>query len=121
QDREHYPAIANGPTDGARFPAKILQALVERTVYAITQEESRYALNGALFIGDGKTLRMVATDGHRLSLAEASASGEHKVIVPRKALSEIALLAAALTKGRNDSKDNEEVLFVRDENHMFFH
>jgi DNA polymerase-3 subunit beta len=129
QEKEHFPATPTLQKTGVGFSASTLQSLVERTVYAITLEESRYALSGALFESDENALRMVATDGHRLACAEASAvAGHHRRIVPRKALSEIAFLSAARVKELK-SKDsqvqaqaqaNGEVLFVSDENHMFF-
>jgi DNA polymerase-3 subunit beta len=131
QEKEHFPEIAKSPTISAGFSASVLQTLVERTAYAITIEESKYALAGALFESNEKILRMVATDGHRLSLAEASGkkTGKHRVIIPRKALNEIALLSAARIKDLKD-KDSKvraeaeaegEVLFALDANHLFFH
>src|SRR6185503_6787079 len=130
QEKEHFPEIAKRIKSTAGFSACVLGSLVERTAYAITTEESRYALSGALFESDQKTLRMVATDGHRLSLAEARGekAAKHRVIVPRKALNEIAILSAARIKELKSKDSGEqakekadgEVLFALDDNHMFF-
>jgi DNA polymerase-3 subunit beta len=59
----------------------------------MAQQDVRYYLNGTLLETQGKTLRAVATDGHRLSLAEAelaeSVSGTQQVILPRKGVLEL--------------------------------
>src|SRR5262249_48372745 len=86
-------------------------------IFAITQEESRYALNGALMLFAEDKLQMVATDGHRLALAaftfEAPVGEEAlKVIVPRKALGELLKLTAG--------PDSGSLEFARDENHLYF-
>lgn len=130
QDKEHFPAIAKSPKETTALPAAVVHSLVERTIYAITMEESRYALNGALFERDESTLRMVATDGHRLSIAESEMNGSdrHRVIIPKKALAELLNLTAARIKeikAGSDSKAKEEaeregILFARDDNHLFF-
>jgi DNA polymerase III subunit beta len=69
------------------------QRLLEKTHFAMAQQDVRYYLNGTLLETSGKTLRAVATDGHRLSLAETelvevSEPGQ-QVIVPRKGILEL--------------------------------
>jgi len=86
---DNFPQLAAAPAgDGLLLPAgKFLEAL-RRVRFAISKEESRYTLNGALLeIKDGK-VRVVATDGHRLALAEfpGGEGGEVRCIVPRNAL-----------------------------------
>jgi DNA polymerase-3 subunit beta len=115
QAKEHFPSTPKSEKGGVVIPANVLNGLINRTVFAITQEESRYALNGSLLIlSDGK-LQMVATDGHRLALAasdiEQSSDEALKVIVPKKALIELGKLTAGLD-------DNLEL--SRDENHLYF-
>ena len=89
--------------DGAnRFEidAAELRRLIDKTRFAISTEETRYYLNGIyLHVADGdkgKVLRSVATDGHRLALAEIEApkgsEGLAGVIVPRKAVGEVRRL-----------------------------
>jgi DNA polymerase-3 subunit beta len=116
QAKEHFPSTPRSSGTALSFPAAILNDLVGKTVYAITQEESRYALNGALlFTANGK-VQMVATDGHRLALAASEAvdgaSDESvRVIVPKKALAEILKMTAG---------EESNVEFSKDENHLFF-
>jgi DNA polymerase-3 subunit beta len=72
---------------------KVLKEMVGQTSFAISHDESRYALNGVLLsIGPGE-IRLVATDGHRLALASrplANGGGGGTGIVPRKAVQEVA-------------------------------
>ncbi len=67
--------------------------LLEKTQFSMAQQDVRYYLNGILLEVAGKTLRAVATDGHRLALCEVklkkASKGEHQVIVPRKGVLEL--------------------------------
>jgi DNA polymerase III subunit beta len=120
QAKEHFPSTPVLKQTGLAIPATAIHDLIARTIFAITQEESRYALNGALVLisGTDNKLQMVATDGHRLSLAactlENSASGdqeEQKVIIPKKALNELLKLTSGAEGMLN---------FDKDENHLYF-
>jgi DNA polymerase-3 subunit beta len=73
-----------------------LRHLLEQTQFSMAQQDVRYYLNGLLFETDGTTLRAVATDGHRLALAELTMSvkaeqGE-QIIIPRKGVLELQRL-----------------------------
>jgi DNA polymerase-3 subunit beta len=59
-----------------------LQSLIGKTKFAISMEESRYTLNGGLLILKPDTIARVATDGHRLALAETKARGIRRVCNP---------------------------------------
>ena len=82
------------------IPAAELRRLIDRTRFAISTEETRFYLNGIYLHGvegeKGRVLRAVATDGHRLALADAEApKGAENlpgIIVPRKAVAEIRRL-----------------------------
>lgn len=118
QAKEHFPSTPRADKAGVTIPAAVMNGLINRTVFAITQEESRYALNGALLSSGEGRLQMVATDGHRLALAAASldqsldaSADQLKVIVPKKALIELAKLTAGA---------EEDLEFSRDENHLYF-
>ena len=78
------------------MPAKALQRLIDKTRFAISTEETRYYLNGIYVHSNAGRLRAVATDGHRLALAEAElpagADGIPGVIIPRKTVAEIRRL-----------------------------
>src|SRR5246127_3973539 len=67
--------------------------LIDKTHFSMAQQDVRYYLNGLLLETDGKSLRAVATDGHRLALCEMELSGKarnnHQVIVPRKGVLEL--------------------------------
>jgi DNA polymerase-3 subunit beta len=67
--------------------------LIDKTHFSMAQQDVRYYLNGLLLETDGKTLRAVATDGHRLALCETELSAKAKtsqqVIVPRKGVLEL--------------------------------
>ena len=70
-----------------------LHKLLTRTQFSMAQQDVRYYLNGLLLETSGKTLRAVATDGHRLALAEielaSKVAKESQVIVPRKGVLEL--------------------------------
>lgn len=67
--------------------------LIDKTHFSMAQQDVRYYLNGLLLETDGKTLRAVATDGHRLALCETELAGKaqtsQQVIVPRKGVLEL--------------------------------
>ncbi|MFC0710859.1 DNA polymerase III subunit beta [Azorhizophilus paspali] len=73
-----------------------LRRLIERTSFAMAQQDVRYYLNGMLLEMNGGVLRAVATDGHRLALCSMQSGIEHadrhQVIVPRKGILELARL-----------------------------
>ena len=91
--------------------------MISRTIFAISNEESRYTLNGALMVVKPESIIMVATDGHRLAHIEKNGSdygvsGEMKTLVPKKAMNELKTLL--------DSSDAEFVDFAKDESTLFF-
>ena len=99
--QDDFPSMTDGDLPH-RFslPAVELKRLVDKTRFAISTEETRYYLNGIyLHVADGtdgKVLRAVATDGHRLAQADTAvpegAEGMPGVIVPRKTVNEIRKL-----------------------------
>jgi DNA polymerase-3 subunit beta len=92
------PELPKFKESAVGLPADIIRTMIERTRFAITQEESRYTLTGAKFIMRKKGVRMVTTDGHRLALVDNRAvTSEHEldVLIPRNALLSISRLAAA--------------------------
>lgn len=76
-----------------------LRNLIERTQFAMAQQDVRYYLNGMLWEVKNNQLTSVATDGHRmaLSMMNIEATGHHQVIVPRKAILELSRLLADAT------------------------
>jgi DNA polymerase III subunit beta len=119
--REDFPSLpeASG-TYSATLPRDVLRQMVSKTQFAITGEDTRYFLNGALFILRPDSMVLVSTDGHRLALisvpreaAKGKARGEEevRVILPRKTLLELGRL---LSEGEGD------IHYERGENHLFF-
>src|SRR5208282_6173839 len=75
-----------------------LKRLIDKTHFSMAQQDVRYYLNGMLLESDGKSLRTVATDGHRLALCEMELKtkpGTQQVIVPRKGILELQRLLGA--------------------------
>ncbi len=117
--RSNFPSVPVFPAAGAlTLPAAILHTLISKTIFAISNEESRYTLNGALLVLKAESMTMVATDGHRLAHIENSGaklegvSGEMRTLIPKKAMAELHLLL--------QSDGVETVEFGRDESTLFF-
>ncbi len=82
-------------TERVAVAESALKELIERTAFAMAQQDVRYYLNGLLFDLRDKTLRCVATDGHRLALCETeleNGTGKRQIIVPRKGVTELQRL-----------------------------
>jgi DNA polymerase-3 subunit beta len=83
-------------TERVEVPEAALKELIERTAFAMAQQDVRYYLNGLLFDLGEHRLRCVATDGHRLALCEAALQGaaqsKRQIIVPRKGVTELQRL-----------------------------
>jgi len=77
----------------AKVDAPTLRDMIDKTLFSVSADETRFHLHGVLFESDGAKARMVSTDGHRLSKAERSLTGGPQlaagVIIPKKGLTEI--------------------------------
>lgn len=116
--RESFPELPVMPEQLAGIPVGLLSSMVARTIFAISAEESRFTLNGALLIVKSDGLTMVATDGHRLAMVErkedlGDIAGSYRALLPRKAMAEIQKLSA-------ESADGAKLTFSGDDNHLFF-
>jgi len=124
--REDFPTLPESTgVANATLARDVLRQMVGKTQFAITGEDTRYFLNGALFILRPDSMSLVSTDGHRLALvtvpresvkakdkSSADAKDEEvRVILPRKTLLEL---------GRLLSEGEGEILYERGENHLFF-
>ena len=92
-----FPALDEvDATERVRVGEASLKELIERTAFAMAQQDVRYYLNGLLFDLRDKALRCVATDGHRLALCEApledTVQTKRQIIVPRKGVLELQRL-----------------------------
>jgi DNA polymerase-3 subunit beta len=115
--RESFPELPEMPEPLAKIPLGVLAQMINSTIFAISSEESRFTLNGALLLLREDGLVMVSTDGHRLSLIEKHVplpglTAQFKALLPRKAMAEIQKLAS------DDSSKTVE--FSGNENHLFF-
>lgn len=116
--KEDFPRLPRAPEPLAKIDAALLADCVEKIAFAMSSEESRYVLNGALLklLPDGVT--MVATDGHRLALVESKhgplgLKEEVSVLVPRKALFALGRLA-------NEGVEGAAVEMSKNKSHLFF-
>lgn len=118
--KENYPALPAFPAGRvAQIPVAPLRQMIRRTIFAISNEESRYTLNGALVVLRPDGLTLVATDGHRLAHVENNhvaipgADAESRNLVPKKAMVELQEMLEAAPEGASAE-------FGRDETHLFF-
>jgi DNA polymerase III subunit beta len=116
--RESFPELPRMPEALADIPAALLSKMITRTIFAISAEESRFTLNGALLILKSDSITMVATDGHRLSMVEypvelPGVAGSYRALLPRRAMGEILKLGG-------DIADDAKIHFSGDDNHLFF-
>ena len=94
---DDFPLVQEAADFGPAFsvPQKTLKLLINQVHFAMAVHDIRYYLNGILFVAEGKSLTLVATDGHRLALAQANLDVEipkQEVILPRKTVLELQRL-----------------------------
>ncbi|WP_263380806.1 DNA polymerase III subunit beta [Granulicella paludicola] len=118
--RANFPQVPEFPAIGAfKIAAPALRNMISKTIFAISNEESRYTLNGALLVLKSESMAMVATDGHRLAHIEKlgeileGISGEKKTLIPRKALAEISSLLGGSDAEHIEFSDDEQTLFFK--------
>lgn len=118
--RANYPQVPELPAIAStRIPTDVFKTLISHTIFAISNEESRYTLNGALLILKADSLSMVATDGHRLAFIEKTEeplegiSGDKRILIPRKALAELYSLIQSGNVEHIDFADDDLRLFFR--------
>jgi DNA polymerase-3 subunit beta len=114
--KENFPDVPAVEGQTLSLPAQALRYMISRCIFAITQEESRYTLNGALMKVKPGSIMFVTTDGHRLALIThhsemSDVEGEVEVLVPKKTLVELSKLT---------SDDIETVEFGHSDNHLFY-
>ena len=112
-----FPSVPTPPgTNQVSLPRKELHVMVSRTQFAITGEDTRYFLNGALFVLKADAMDLVATDGHRLALAttprESKDTEETRTIFPKKTLIELSKLLA--------DSESKDISYECGEAHLFF-
>ena len=94
---DDFPLVNEAADFGPAFgvPQKTLRMLINQVHFAMAVHDIRYYLNGILFVAEGNVLTLVATDGHRLALAQATLATDipkQEVILPRKTVLELQRL-----------------------------
>ena len=121
-DPEEFPSLPTYSDESfSQVSTNLMKEMIEKTVFAASSEESRYHLNGILISqskkGEREILRMVATDGHRLSLLDRESQMirgiEKGIIIPKKGVLEIK-------KIMGDRDGGEEIKVYFDQTHGFF-
>src|SRR6185503_15568497 len=113
---EDFPSLPEfDMKDSFSIELEPFKAMIERVAFAISNEDPRYSIKGALLMVEGTTLSMVATDGHRLSIVTREnwikGAKPVRVLVPRKALLELL---------KFEPGSEGEVRFASVKNHLFF-
>jgi len=109
---DDFPLVQEAADFGPAFsvPQKTLKDLIDQVHFSMAVHDIRYYLNGILFVAEGRSLILVATDGHRLALAQATLTDDipkQEVILPRKTVLELQRLL------RDDSENgNIEMRFA---------
>lgn len=116
--KDNFPAMPEVPPSLCSVPAATLGGLIDRTAFAISQQEGRYTLNAALLVLKHDRIQMVATDGSRLPLAgcDVEVNGlknDKRLLIPRRALGALGRLADA-------EESDSTVGIAKDDGHLFF-
>jgi DNA polymerase-3 subunit beta len=115
--RESYPELPAMTEKIADIPAPALASMIQQTIFSISNEESRFTLNGALLLLKPESIIMVATDGHRLAMVERPMAlgpmANYRALLPRKAMVELQKLAG-------EAGAEGLIQFAATENHLFF-
>jgi len=118
-----YPALPEIPTgqEELKINAEMLREMIEKTIYATGESDTRYTLNGLLmhFIPNKNIeLKVVGTDGHRLSMVTKNIDGkiseEKKIILPKKAAIELRRLLEGASGSISLSLDKNHIFFIID-------
>lgn len=114
---EDFPLVQEAPGFGPAFsvPQKTLMTLLGQVAFAMAVHDIRYYLNGILFVAEGKTLSLVATDGHRLAFASSQLDAEvpkQEVILPRKTVIELQRLLSDATAPEGQAAPMIEMQFA---------
>src|SRR5258708_18546900 len=116
--RESFPELPQIPAATNQIPAGVLSSMIAKTIFAISMEESRFTLNGALLLIRPEGVVMVSTDGHRLAYVESTTQTRDenrpfRALVPRKGLAEILKLS-------QDGEAEAKAIISGDRNNLLF-
>jgi len=116
--KEDFPTLPS-PGKAARttFGVQQFKEMVQKVIFAVTVDDARFALNGALMLLGKSMVSLVASDGHRLAFVSRPLQGasgsdtEIRVVIPHKALGELSRIAEEI---------GGEIVFCKEENQIFF-
>src|SRR5215470_17658288 len=116
--RESFPELPQMPEATNQISTAMLSSMIAKTIFAISMEESRFTLNGALLLIRPEGVVMVSTDGHRLAYIEnvaenGSENRQFRALVQKKAMSEILKLS-------QEAEGDAKTIISGDDNHLFF-
>ncbi|MCW5234801.1 DNA polymerase III subunit beta [Verminephrobacter eiseniae] len=111
---QDFPLVQESAAFGPVFsvPQKTLKSLLGQVSFTMAVQDIRYYLNGILFVAEGQTLSLIATDGHRLAFACATLDVQvpkQEVILPRKTVIELQRL---LSDADGDNRPHIEMQFA---------
>ena len=114
---DDFPEIPTVPQEGFdKLPIPTLLNLINRSLFSVSQDETRQHLSGVLVECDGDVIRMVSTDGHRLSKAEEEVKGgwplPDPILIPKKGLNELKRMLEG-HEGDCELAVQEGVLFAK--------
>ncbi|HVJ91545.1 MAG TPA: DNA polymerase III subunit beta [Labilithrix sp.] len=127
---EDFPPLPQ-PADGSpslALEVDVLSELISKTHFSISTDETRAHLNSALFEWDGDVVRMVTTDGHRLSKVDVKVSGRQAaatMLIPLKAIHELRrlcdeMLSEGSSPGSDGAPKRPELLITQSGSSAFF-
>lgn len=113
---EQFPAIPPMREEHLSIPGELFNKMIRMTIFASTQDQHRFTLNGVLMVISNNCIKMVATDSHRMAHVEAlktfeKVEGEKKILIPRRTVAELSKMLHG---------DMIEILFAQDDNHLYF-
>jgi len=107
--KSEYPIVPQvEKQETFKIKAKELKEMVENTIFSSSTQETRYVLNGLLWVNSAEKFEVVATDGRRLALAKSAplaGAKDFKIIVPSKILNEVLKLITIAKPGDEDFID----------------
>ncbi len=123
--KDEYPALPEFKESSSfSIETGLMAEMIRKTIFSVSTDETRYVLCGIYFICEKKRLKMVSTDGRRLSYIEKGIEGgkirERKVIIPTKAINEVNKIltqsSGTLKVGIGDNqigfKINDSILLI---------
>ena len=122
---DSFPALPEPAPDAQelKLEVSVLSSLINQTQFSISSDESRPNLNSAFFQWEGDAIRMVTTDGHRLTKAEtlvADRNANVTMLIPLKAITELRKLTEEIKSNAEDVGDSPTVTIIQSGPNAFF-